>query len=35
MPKVIDYYFMIVGVIVGSFVVAITFGIPVALWLLQ
>src|ERR1019366_2215120 len=24
MPKVIDYYFMIVGVIVGSFVVAIT-----------
>ena len=35
MPKVIDYYFMIVGVIVGSFVVAITFGIPVARWLLQ
>jgi hypothetical protein len=35
MPKVIDCYFMIVGVIVGSFVVAITFGIPVARWLLQ
>jgi hypothetical protein len=35
MPKVIDYYFMILGVIVGSFAVAITFGIPVARWLLQ
>jgi hypothetical protein len=35
MPKVTDYYFMIVGVIVGSFAVAISFGIPVARWLLQ